>query len=1105
MSVFSLPQLAWKSVFHHRRVAFQVILGTTVAAAALIGAMIVGDSVRYSLTRFALLRLGRVDAAMPLVHRYADAKLANDLNAAGCGSVVPVLRLSGMAMRDEEIAGAKQVNRVNVLGVPPSFWGMGDGKGVVLTGQEAAVGARLAKALGVKEGDTISMRVEKPTLLPRQAPLASRKDRLAVRSSMRVVRVLSDESMGRFSLDANQVAPYNLFVALDWLQERVDLGGKANLFLATASKAGGMDVAGALRAVWKPSHAGMVWKVSGQVAQLESDRVYLDPAVVSAIQQHNAATLAYLVSSIGRDDGTKRIPYSFAVACAPNADAALGPVPSGMRDEEVLVNSWVAEKLGVRAGDRVKIEYQVLLDTDRFETRGRDFTVRAILPIDSLANEAALVPRFPGLTDVNSCREWDIGMPVDEAMLKDEDNEAYWKQYRTTPKVFVTLAAGQSMWGNRFGNATGVRITAGSEAVDVANKALRENVNPASLGFVFVPVRQQAMRAVEQGMNFGELFLGMSFFLIVAALLLTGMLFAFGVERRSEEIGILAAQGFRPMHLRLLFVAEGFALAVIGSFFGMMLATFYTRALIYGLGRYWKDAVAGSAIYYHAETTTFAVGVVASIACAVATLTIAVWRLTRRPARELLELDLTQSSTTTARKRPGWMAWSLAAGGGAVALGLAVWGALVRPDGAVEVFFSAGGLLLAAGLAGLRIALYAIDVGSTRAPTLGAMGRRNAARRVGRSVAVAALLACGSFLVFAVSSMRQDVAATAHRRDSGTGGFALFAESSFDVPEDINTLKGRRMVIPSPDDWPAGLDVVSLKVRDGDDASCFNLNRAQSPRLLGVAPASFARSLAFCAGGDAGIWKTLESPRSDGAIPALVGDANTAMYGLQRKVGDVLAFTDERGNPFTVRLVGVLPHQITIFQGTLLIPMAAFHEKFPSIGGFRIALLDVPASATKVEMEAVTRRLTEAGFDVSRTAERLAMFYSVEETYLQMFLVLGGLGLLLGSIGLGIMVLRNVFERRGELAMLLCVGFTRRQVAAMVVAEHALLLVGGTAVGVVASGVAIWPSVSAPGVTIPVGTLAVLLIGMLTIGFGWTVGAAHLALRGRLTDAVRNE
>lgn len=1111
MKILSLRRLAFESVWYHRRSALQVALGTAVAVAILTGALIVGDSVRFSLKRFAMLRLGRTEFAMPLAHRFADASLADDIaKAAGKGgpSVLPVLRLPAMAMVDEEGDRARQINRVNVLGVTGPFVSLGSGDSVHPSGQEAALGGRLAAALGVREGDTIAVRIAKPSLLPRQAPLASRKDRLAVRADLKVVKVLSDEAMGRFSLDANQVAPYNIFVDLEWLQERVDLQGKANLFLVSESGdgPGGRDMGAVLRSVWTPETAGMAWKTNAGVAQLVSDRVYIDPPVAAALSVPHVSTLTYLVSGIATTDGTRRIPYSFAVACSPTPDRALGPVPEDMRDDEVLVNAWVAGKLGLAAGSRLRIEYQAMLDSDRFDARSREFTVKAVLPMPALAGEAALVPRFPGLTDVNSCKDWDIGMPMDESDLKNADNEAYWNEYRTTPKVFLTLAAGRAMWANRFGDTTGIRIPGGDAGFEKARTALRAGVNPAALGFVFLPVRQQASAAVEQGMDFGELFLGMSFFLIIAALLLTGMLFAFSVEQRSEEMGVLSAQGFRAAHLRRMLMTEGVLLAAAGSLIGVFAATLYTKALIYGLGRYWRDAVAGSAIHYHSEWGTYAAGAVSGIVCAVVTLLVAVWRQTRRPARELLELDLTQSSDTVATSRPGWIAWALAAGGGAIAVALAAWGALARPDGAVEIFFSAGGLLLVAGLAWVRIALYAVDGASQHLPGLAALGRRNAARRVGRSLAVAALLACGTFLVFAVSSMKQDVVSTAHRRDSGTGGFALFAESSFDLPDDLNSVKGRKLLIPKPEEWPAGMEIVPVKVREGDDASCLNLNRAQSPRLLGVNPSEMSRRGAFCRGNDAGLWRLLDSPGPAGTVPALIGDDNTAKYGLGKKAGDVLLFNDERGNEFKVTIVGVLPHHISVFQGALLIPMTAFHEKYPSTGGARMFLIDLggtPAGDPRVV--AAARRLTAAGLDVVPSSSRLAMFYSVEETYLQMFLVLGGLGMLLGSIGLGVMVMRNVLERRGELAMLLCVGFTRRMVASMVVSEHLLLLLGGTAVGVVASAVAIWPTVSAPGATVPFALLAALLAGMLAAGFCWIVLASRVAMKGRLIEAVRSE
>src|SRR4029434_1562288 len=115
----------------------------------------------------------------------------------------------------------------------------------------------------------------------------------------------------------------------------------------------------------------------------------------------------------------------------------------------------------------------------------------------------------------------------------------------------------------------------------------------------------------------------------------------------------------------------------------------------------------------------------------------------------------------------------------------------------------------------------------------------------------------------------------------------------------------------------------------------------------------------------------------------------------------------------------------------------------------------------------LTRALQDVGFELTPTTARLSAFNAVQNTYLNTFQVLGGLGLLLGSAGLGVVVLRNVLERRGELAVLLAVGFRRRVVKQMVVREHGMLLVAGLGVGVVAALVAVLPALLAPGGEFP--------------------------------------
>ena len=84
------------------------------------------------------------------------------------------------------------------------------------------------------------------------------------------------------------------------------------------------------------------------------------------------------------------------------------------------------------------------------------------------------------------------------------------------------------------------------------------------------------------------------------------------------------------------------------------------------------------------------------------------------------------------------------------------------------------------------------------------------------------------------------------------------------------------------------------------------------------------------------------------------------------------------------------------------------------------------------------------GADATGTADRLAQFHQVENTFLSTFQTLGGLGLLLGTIGLATVLLRNVLECRHELVLLGAVGYRRRHFLMMVVAENAVLLAGGS-------------------------------------------------------------
>ena len=345
-------------------------------------------------------------------------------------------------------------------------------------------------------------------------------------------------------------------------------------------------------------------------------------------------------------------------------------------------------------------------------------------------------------------------------------------------------------------------------------------------------------------------------------------------------------------------------------------------------------------------------------------------------------------------------------------------------------------------------------------------------------------------MVVAVDSFRK----TGTDDTVGTGGFALVGESASAIYEDLNSQKGRD-AYALDDTLMDGVRVVQMRVRDGDDASCLNLNRAAQPKLLGTRFSELG-DIAF------GInWNSIV-PKDSAAIPGVV-DANTLQWALQKSVGDKLDYTDERGQPLAVEMSATLKG--SMMQGLVLIPEARFIEKFPNSAGYRFFLIDCPPAKAAAVREPLTAQLGDRGLELVPAAQRLAEFNAVENTYLSIFQVLGGLGILLGSAGLGIVVARNVLERRREFGLLEAVGFNPAQLRALVFAEHRWLIVAALGIGSVSAIVAVLPGILQKGASFPWGQLSILFVGMAALSVFWVWLATRLALRGSQLSALRGE
>jgi putative ABC transport system permease protein len=1056
--------LALRGLRYHARIYALVLAGITFATAILVGALMVGDSVRFSLKRMAKQRLGNTGVILPGNDRFFRTALADETDA------VPLVILRGNAAFADS---ATRANKVQVLGCDARFWKLGDAADATgaLGKREIVINSHLARRLQAAVGDSIVLRVENPSAVSRDAPMSNDHDS-TVSKRLKIGAIVDDDAFGRFSLQAQQFAPFNAFLPIAVLQEMIELGPRANLLLFGDDR--GVDaISTAIDEVWKLDDAELELRELDEQIELRSSRIFLDPPVeTSAIGIPDAQPiLTYFTRELRK--GAKATPYSMVAAVPANFAV---PVSEG-----IVVNDWLAKDLGLAVGDSLEMHYYALGRQRQLETKTASLAVSKIIPLEGAAEDPELMPEFPGIATADNCIDWDTSMPVSYDKIRDKDEE-YWDAYHGTPKAFIPLAKGQELWANRFGQLTAVRYPAA--AAESVAATLRRELNPAALGLIPRDIRNAAMAASSGGIDFGGLFIGFSFFLIGAAVMLTALLFVFGIERRAREVGTLLALGLRSSQIRRLFFLETLPLAVLGGLLGTGLSFFYTKAILNGLTTAWVDAVGTSSIQFHVYPQTLIGGTIAATLLA---LGVAWWLLTRLARKQAITLlkgqaaDSASEGQASTKARWGTI-FTLVFGLGAAGAGLTAPSNL-QP----AVFFVGGGLLLVGSLMSSRLVL--IGAGKEIAASLGALARRNMNRRRTRSLTVIALLACGSFMVVAVSANKQNALRNSHLRHSGTGGFTFVAELTHPVHRDLNDPEVRADL--GLEDLE-GFHVVPLRVREGDDASCLNLNRPQVPPILGVNPGMLDELGAFS------FTKTRESPwlaLADSAedVPA-IADQNTLMWALKVGVGDVA--TEHQGRK--LRVENALRR--SILQGAVIISEDQFEDLFAD-SGYRLLLID----ANVEDRETLSRALRDHGAEIVPATERLARFNAVENTYLSVFQVLGGLGLLLGSVGLALVVLRNVLDRQRELALLRALGYSAARLRQLVRREHVVLLAVGLVCGVLTALIAVWPAIVSPGAEVPWRGLTWTIVAVALNGLFWVWAATTLALRGNLLTALRRE
>jgi len=437
------------------------------------------------------------------------------------------------------------------------------------------------------------------------------------------------------------------------------------------------------------------------------------------------------------------------------------------------------------------------------------------------------------------------------------------------------------------------------------------------------------------------------------------------------------------------------------------------------------------------------------------------------------------------------------------------------------MFFVVGMGMLTASLTALAAILSsnrALPVKGQKAAATRSLGLRNASRNRSRSVMTASLIASAAFVIVAVAAGQQNPTQAEPKNQSANGGFTVVAETNVPILNDLNTVEGRSKLgfnVLDEEENQLFKDVYTspFRVRQGENASCLNLYQTQLPTVLGVPDDVLDEFIennrfTFADTPSDQPWSVLREDLETSNIPVL-GDLNTLQYSLHKGIGDTV---DVPNSDAKLEVRGMFNN--SIFQGVLVMSEANFEQLFPEQVGFQYFLIQTgqPAQGTSeasekaaLISEVLESNLGDYGFDADRVADRLANFLSVQNTYLSTFQTLGGLGLLLGTIGLATVMLRNVLERRGELSLLRAVGFPKQQVAKLIAWENAFLLFWGLASGTVSALLAMSPHLVSTSSALPVISLAILLGSVFLIGMLASTFAVRAAVNTPILKTLRGE
>ncbi len=1059
-------KLLYRNLIYYRQLNLYAGLAAGVCIAIITGALIIGSTLRHNLWESAHDRLGFVQSVINSPTSSFSATISDEIASSlrdldispSDISIVPVKILNATAINPEI---ETRVNLVQMIGIDNNLAQTSGISSLETPGiNEAIINSETARRLSLNVGDDIVL----------QFPAENMASELALYSGedntrywrVTVSEIADNKHFGAFSLKNDQKPVCNIFLDANQLANKLETSAGYNTLLLGYNNDNNRDqIEKLIIDNLSLADLGYIVGDNNNNLTLKYRGVFINNDITDAITQLNDKIKpfsGYLINNITNNSNDLTSSYCFS-----------GTSISELDDNSVIINDWLANDIKAIVGDMLVLDYFEPADNNELKTAQISLKISKIVPVDSISYMQDLMPEIPGMTDSTSCSNWQAGIPVDMDKISDSD-EDYWEQYRMTPRVILSYQTAKRLFAARYGIATS--LTGDITTTDNTQKNIRDTILSIDRPRI-IRADANADFSVNNSMDFGGLFLSLSMFLIASALLLPAMLFGLNIESRKVEIASLLALGYSKRSLLQLFMIEIAIVSIIGGVCGIFLGWLYAWGLNIGLSGIFSGAIANYGLKLHIDSQSIITGYVSTL--------IMVIGASIYKCRKIMNNNIRSAFSIA----PPLMTVNIRNGKISLILGLtivisAVLYALTGKSGVMTFFVGGSGLLCGS----IFLCKYLLSLNWIgRQLTTSTIAWNNLTRNQGSTLSVIISLACGVFLILAVGLNHYNPMADIDKNTGPTGGFDTMAKCSVPVTETVKSDSGHYL---------------AFREHGGDDASCLNLNRPVTPGIIGVnvddiarhAPFSFAKTATSKQD-----WRMLTADDESEYIPA-VTDYNTIMWALHKSVGDIIEVTDQQGKSVKLKLYAGMKN--SILQGKLIIDEKAFKMLYPNDNGYKLVLFD---RADKQLADI----LNEHGSELRDTVDVIGELYRVENTYMTMFALLGGLGLIMGNIVLGVTLLRNVQSRKREFALMNAIGFSSTDISRIIRKGYLLPIIVALVIGIGSAVFGVSHQLATNISNLPVFMVSLIVLGVMASALIAVEFACYSAKRNNTLATLKNK